>query len=435
MVGTAYHRELAREAVRKSLVLLKNETAVLPIKGAQRIAVLGSGADSLTMQTGGWSLTWQGDGNNNADFPNATTILAGFEALAPKQGATVVTDVSDADIDIAVVVFGEQPYAEGAGDIMHLDFGGSKHPDLALMQDLQRRGVPVVGVFLTGRPLWVNPEINASDAFVVAWLPGSEGAGVAEVLLQGSQDTPQFNFTGRLPFSWPAADANSLDKRLPVDQFLWNVGDGLSYGTDAPLGSLSEVSVSANSPTSDYVIYRRKALAPFGMFVGDEGEWVMPVPGASATSSLGELTVSSLDVRVQEDAKRITWSGAGIRDSQFYFKTNSDSGVDLRSLAAEEGALSVIINMVSSPKGKVAMRMDCGWPCRGELDVSKLFKRLPENQWVRLSFPLECFEEAGTDLSKVNGPMVMVTNRAMSLVLLDAAIVQNPDKDSMVPCK
>lgn len=432
-MGGEQHRAVARQAVRQSLVLLKNNDSVLPIRGDARLAVVGSGADNISMQSGGWTLTWQGTGNNNGDFPGATSTVAGFQEIMALHGGSVVTTV-DADVDVAIVVFGEDPYAEGAGDIQNLDFRGGSHDDLELMRELKAQGIPVVAIMLTGRPLWVNPEINAADAFVVAWLPGSEGAGIADVLVADKEGAPLYDFLGQLPFGWPAKDLNEVDPRLPVDHYVWERGFGLSYGDAITLKPLSEASISASSPPDDYVIFRRNSVPPFGMFLGDEAQWVMPVAGASAATRMGELAVTSLDVRVQEDARRISWSGAGIRDSQFYFKTNADQGVDLSDIAEDGGALALIVNMVQSPKGSVKLRMDCMWPCRGELDVTKLFKRLPEKQWVRLSFPLECFENGGADLAKVNSPLVLVANKPMSLVLLDAAIVRDPDKSSMVPC-
>lgn len=433
--GSAEHRALAREAVRKSLVMLKNDNELLPIAGDQRVAVVGSGANNMAMQMGGWTLTWQGTGNSRSDFPGATSIAEGLQLALESSGGRVNNDPASDDVDVAIVVFGEQPYAEGAGDIQNLDFSGSRNDDLAIINAYKSKNIPVVGVFLTGRPLWINPELNAVDALVVAWLPGSEGGGVADLLIADVNGQPTFDFEGKLPFAWPAKDLNEIDSRLPVDQFIWDIGYGLTYEDKVVLPTFPEDSISASSSNGDYVIYRRNSVPPFGMFIGDEGQWVMPVAGAVAQSSTGELTVKSLDVRVQEDARQITWHGSGVRDSQFYFKTNSNDGVDLRSIEEDSGALSIVVNMASSPRGKVKLRMDCSWPCRGELDVTKLFKRLPEKQWVRLSFPLECFVDAGADLSKVNSPLVLVSNNTMSLVLLDAVITRDPDKDSMVPCQ
>lgn len=429
------HKSLAREAVRKSLVLLKNNGNILPISPKAKVAVVGSGADDIKMQMGGWSLTWQGTENNNGDFPEAQSILAGFVETFAETSGEILTDPQDLGVDVAVVVFGEMPYAEGAGDVQNLVFKQGEHPDLRLLKSYKKAGVPTVAVFLSGRPMWMNREINASDAFVAAWLPGSEGRGVAEVLVAREDGKPRYDFQGRLPFAWPDLDLNTVDNRLPVDQYVWKAGYGLYYNDSAIVDKLHENAVSASAEKGDLVIFRKNTRPPLGLYLGDEGQWVMPISGSFGRSSLGELEIRSVDVRVQEDARSVVWSGAGVRDSQFYWKTTNDQGLDLRHLREADGALSVIMKIDQTPKGKVKLRMDCQWPCRGELDVSKLFKRIPESQWLRLSFPLACFENAGTDMAKVNGPMVLVTDNKMALTVLDVAVVRNPDKESLVPCR
>jgi beta-glucosidase len=212
-VGSAEHRAVAREAVAKSLVLLKNN-GVLPVKASANILVVGDAADDIGRQAGGWTLSWQGDGNTNADFPGATSIYAGIAAAAKAGGgtATLSRDGSFATKpDVAIVVFGEQPYAEMRGDVRTLEFEAGDKQSLALLKKLKAAGIPTVSVFLSGRPLWVNPELNQSDAFVAAWFPGSEGAGVADVLVGGKRD-----FTGKLSFSWPkSAGQFTLNKGAP----------------------------------------------------------------------------------------------------------------------------------------------------------------------------------------------------------------------------
>ena len=204
-LGSAAHRALAREAVRKSLVLLKNDHHTLPLNPRARILVAGDAADSIGMQSGGWTLDWQGDHNSNADFPGATSIFGGIRAAVAAAGGTAVLS-KDGRIaekpDAAVVVFGEGPYAEFQGDRENLEYSPNDAHELELLRRLHASGVPTVAVFLSGRPMWVNPQINASDAFVAAWLPGSEGEGVADVLFSAA-GREQYDFTGRLAFSWP----------------------------------------------------------------------------------------------------------------------------------------------------------------------------------------------------------------------------------------
>jgi beta-glucosidase len=186
LIGAPAHRAIARQAVRESMVLLKNE-GVLPLKPSANILVAGGGADSISQQSGGWTITWQGTDVANSVFPNGETIWRGIAESVRAAGgtATLSADGSFATRpDAAIVVFGEQPYAEFRGDRPNLEYSPDDKSDLALLKRLKAAGVPVVAVFLSGRPLWVNAELNASDAFVAAFLPGTEGGGVADMLFR-----------------------------------------------------------------------------------------------------------------------------------------------------------------------------------------------------------------------------------------------------------
>ena len=208
LMGHADHRNVARQAVRESLVLLKND-GVLPLDPASNILVTGSGADNPVMQSGGWTVTWQGRDletrilNPLYYYKGHTTISAGLSDAIKKARGSLITDADSAKIDAAIVVFGEEPYAEFEGDLASLDFDLANNTDFKIIQDLKAKNIPVVSVFITGRPRGVDAAIEASDAFVAAWLPGSEGAGVADVLLSNTQGKPAYNFKGSLPFNWP----------------------------------------------------------------------------------------------------------------------------------------------------------------------------------------------------------------------------------------
>jgi beta-glucosidase len=230
LLDSTASRALAREAVRKSLVLLKNRGA-LPIRASLRVLVTGPGADSIPMQCGGWSVTWQGNDTSNADFPGAESIHAAIKRAVESGGGRLV-DGSDLDghdrPDVAVVVYGEQPYAEMYGDVQFALYN-TREP-LERLQQLKHAGIPTVSVFLSGRPLWARPELEASDAFVAAWLPGTEGGGIADVLIGDAQGRPRFDFSGRLSFAWPNERYPQQDERSERRSGeSWPLGFGLGY--------------------------------------------------------------------------------------------------------------------------------------------------------------------------------------------------------------
>lgn len=240
LLGHPDHRALAREAVRESLVLLKNNN-VLPLSPGKKILVAGNAADSIPFQAGGWTVTWQGKDNTNADFPGATSIYAGIrDAVAAGGGTAVLSEAGNFDAspgarpDAAIVVFGEAPYAEFEGDLegeRGLDLDDER--GLEILKRLKAAGIPSVAIFLSGRPRWVTPEIDTADAFVAAWLPGSEGAGIADVIFTDPAGKIRHDFSGKLSFSWPASPSGPPPNRGdPNYAPLFPFGFGLTYRKD-----------------------------------------------------------------------------------------------------------------------------------------------------------------------------------------------------------
>jgi beta-glucosidase len=194
-IGSAAHRAVARQCVRESLVMLKNDNRTIPLsKNLKHLVVVGAAADDLGIQCGGWTISWQGQPGNITH--GGTTILASIRnTMAP--GATVTFSPAATDLkgaDAVVVVVGEQPYAEGRGDRNDLHLSPS---DVALVEKARSAGAPVVTVLLSGRPLILGDAMDASDAIMAAWLPGTEGEGITDVLFG------DFKPTGKLPRPWP----------------------------------------------------------------------------------------------------------------------------------------------------------------------------------------------------------------------------------------
>jgi beta-glucosidase len=234
-------RSLAREAVRESIVLLKNDRRVLPLKRRGKILVVGKGADSMPMQSGGWSLTWQGDQTTTADYPYANTLLAAMRKSLGIKRVDYSADGSGVDVrrySAVVMVAAEQPYAEGKGDISFpaaLRHSARYPEDLRALERVSGKGVPVVTILYSGRPVAANDLINRSNAFVAAWLPGTEGLGLTDLLLAKPSGRPAFDFRGRLSFDWPAGDC--LPQRGGVQ---FPRGYGLSFTRRSTLGRLPE---------------------------------------------------------------------------------------------------------------------------------------------------------------------------------------------------
>jgi beta-glucosidase len=206
LFGSPEHRAVARQAVRESLVLLKNGRGLLPLRRKLNVLVAGDAANDIGAQCGGWTISWEGDGNTNADFPGGSSIWDGIRDLVEGAGGTATLSADGRFTvrpNVAIAVFGERPYAEKGGDRTTLEFEPATGPALRLLRSLNASRVPVVSVFLSGRPLWVNRELDASDAFVAAWLPGSEGRAVSEVLFRAADGSLAHDFAGRLPYSWP----------------------------------------------------------------------------------------------------------------------------------------------------------------------------------------------------------------------------------------
>lgn len=241
--------ELAREAVRKSVVLLKNEDDALPLTRGRRVLVVGASADSLSNQTGGWSLTWQGTENTNADFATGQTLLAALREALGEANVAFSADGTGVDVsqyDAVVAVLGETPYAEYNGDVRFptpVQHSLQNPADLAALQAVSGKGTPVVTVLYSGRPAYANDLINLSDAFVAAFLPGTEARGLADVLVGGEHD-----FSGRLSFAWPGSACSTGER--PGDRVQFPRGYGLSYARPVPVGALPLPATPSTCETS-----------------------------------------------------------------------------------------------------------------------------------------------------------------------------------------
>ncbi len=423
---------LARRAVRESLVLLKNNRNVLPLKQGARILVVGKSADSLPNQTGGWSLTWQGTGNSNGDFPDGTTILAG---LRRADGAANVTysetarGIDPTSFDAIVAVIGETPYAETMGDIppsatlRHSD----RYPeDLAVLKAVAGAHKPVIVVFVAGRPLYVNNLLNLSDAFVAAWLPGTEGGGIADVLFASrSGGSDSYNFSGTLARPWPGVPCpEATGSGARTSRWLFAAGYGLRYPTRHELPVLPTFpAVDACAPALQLSVFHTLAVPPFALFlggrnpahgaheVGTDLNSVMDWPAGHPT-----LRLRTVQVDTQQDAKSVTWLGTGS------FFARSPQPMNLTRLLAGHASLQFDVVINTPAKHPVKVFMGCGGACLKSVDLTRTFASYAIGARHSVSIPLQCLVGSGTDLSHIEVPFGVLASPPFSASFADVRV-------------
>lgn len=339
LLASPEHRALAREAVAKSQVLLKND-GVLPLKAGANVLVAGSAADDVGQQSGGWTLEWQGGRKDTLPrdyFPKATSIWDGIKENVTAEGgsATLSEDGSfEARPDIAIVVFGEHPYAEFAGDQRNLVFRDEE--GLTLLRQFDEQDIPTVAVFLSGRAMWMNREINAADAFVASWLPGSEGAGVADVL------TGKREATGRLSFSWPASCEGQ-----PVNSpegALFAFGYGRTLSDNSPLATLNEDCGALSVVEGSELFGSGRLGSGVSAFVGrlDGAGFEELMPQMRGDMNGSGVLVRGFDRDAQEDSREITMRAG----SYFGLEQSNNTG----------GVYRIAYEVVKRPAGTIRLR-------------------------------------------------------------------------------
>ena len=419
LLGSAPHREVAREAVRKSLVLLKNNNQLLPLTAKSKVLVAGSAAHNIGQQSGGWTLTWQGTGNKNSDFPNGESIYQGIAGAVKSAGGQVELNEQGkftTKPDVAIVVFGEQPYAEFQGDVTDLDF--KPQDSLQILKDLQAQGIPTVSVFLSGRPMWVNPELNASDAFVAAWLPGTEGGGVADVLFRDAQGSVVYDFTGRLSFSWPATPS---DVELNMGNVEYNplfaYGFGLSVTDEQNLATLDEtVDPNLAGNNDSRYLFAGDAVQPWRLALNDKAGNTQ-VTGNAQVSASAAISVKAADYQAQEDTIEVKWQDA----ARILVQGNP---IDLTRQTTADMAVQIEYQVVSATSGSSSLFMECS-DCNGQLDISAGLQAKAGQGWQLSQIKLSCFGLANGNLNNITVPFGLSSEAGTVVQLKEVKLVTN----------
>lgn len=425
LIGHPAHQALARDAVRQSLVLLKNNGGLLPLAPKLRVLVAGDGADSITKQSGGWTVSWQGTGTSNADFPQGRTIYSGITAQVQAAGGQTELSLDghyQQKPDVAIVVIGENPYAEFDGDVASLDYQAGQNQDEALLKRLKAAGIKVVTVFLSGRPLWVNPELNASDAFVAAWLPGTAGDAVAELLFRKPNGSVPYDFHGTLPFSWPKTpDSQPLNAgdAASAEKVLFGLGYGLRYQPqtagavpqDLPL--LDETTAAGVKATTQLALFERRPAAGLRIQIAGADGVASDVTANQAAASDGSLLLRAVNWQKQEDALALNWQQGGAT-----LRLHGSEALDL----SRYGQLVFDLKWQQAPAQAVTLAMSCGSGCGGQLDLSPLLAAKAAGQWQKITLDLACFAKAGAALNHLYQPFVLQSAGSTALSLANIRV-------------
>lgn len=428
------HRDLARRAARESLVLLKNDGGALPLKKSQRVLLVGKSADSISNQTGGWSLTWQGTDNTNADFPNADSLAAGLREQLGEANVLLrdsAEGVDPASYDVIVAVIGETPYAETNGDIVPFDTlsHSRRHPeDLATLKAAAATGKPVVTVLLSGRALYANDLINLSSSFVAAWLPGTEGKGVTDVLVAGADGKPAHDFRGKLTFPWPALACPKADSK---PQFALDAG--LRYSDSSNVGKLQEDSATSCGEATALGIFKQSDIAPFTLQMEVAGATQAVGSDMNATQRWPQakpaLQVATVQVNTQQDAKEVTW----LAPARVFARNPSKN--NLAAMATARGVVQFDVIVKQAPTKQVQFTVGCGASCGASLDLSATFSGDAVGRKQTVKIPLACFGKLGADLAGVDTPFSITADAPFAAAFTDIQVVAGAgDADDVVKC-
>ena len=371
-LGSDEHRELAREAVRKSLVLLKNN-GVLPISASAKVLVAGPAADDVPRQTGGWSITWQGGGTlANADFRGSTSIFQGLSRVLSESGGTARLSVDGSyqeRPDLAIVVFGEEAYAEFVGD--RDDHVLRDEAGLRLLRRFKAEGIPTVAVLVSGRPLWSNRELALADAFVAAWLPGSEGTGVADVLVATQDKKPRYDFSGRLSFAWPKDCTARSEALFPL-------GAGGSYAAPPGAAEFDTACSLLNAGSASQRRIFERGLDPSVNASAEDAGGPSRLANLQGASPTGGLLLKAFDLAAQEDARRLVWSGpARLRLEWGEASLPEDATLVLRVRVPQRPSARLTLSAVA-PAGA------------SKVDLTSSFELAAGKDWRNLHIPVTC---------------------------------------------
>jgi beta-glucosidase len=374
-------------------------------------------------------------------------VLKGIKEAAGADNvvyAATAAGVNVADYKAVIAVIGEKPYSEGVGDIGKtgtLEHAKRYPEDLAVLKAVGGKGVPVVTLLMSGRPVWINREINLSNAVVSAWLPGSEGKGVADVLFRKADGSVNYDFTGRLSFSWPKTACQTTMNRGDADYApLFAYGYGLNYAATGKVDAQDEtlpergcgqtVSIGP-AATDDLEIFNKTESQLHRLYIGSNPVFATLVGTDLNTPTFttnGKVKVETKDYNVQQDAKKVTWIG----DGQF-FTQSENIKTDYSGYLSANAALAFDIIVHQAPEGNVKTRIDSKYPSISELDLTNVLRGLTLEAKKTLKIPLSCFANAPNntvDFAGVDTPFLVFTEKPFAATFANIRWQINAAKDA-----
>jgi len=422
-IGDNKHRAIARQAVRESIVLLKNNNNTLPIKSEKHILVIGDSANKITKHMGGWTITWQGRENQNNEFPNSKSIYEAIKFKVENNGGSVeFSNSSDYEKkpDVVIFVYGEDPYAEGDGDRKHIFYENQDKRFLKYMREIADKKIPSVSLFISGRPLIVNEEINLSDSFVQLWLPGTAIEGITDVIFTKKNNEINYDFKGKLSYSWPKfsyqTKLNYGDEEYDP---LFPYGFGLTYADENYRDSIN---IKETIPQRDEITLFLGSAYPsykeiISYYDSDKNEQVYE--GISADIYKNEkagILISKFDYKKQDDAKRIDF---GKKNTMKFWEISSGSSEDLSYM--KNGSLELILKPQSLSDKKIELVIQCSKnvnqinisgtkECYKAFDLSKLLKDESLGAWKKITMPFSCLNNDSFEISSITSRAKLATS-------------------------
>ena len=422
-IGDNKHRAIARQAVRESIVLLKNNNNTLPIKSGKHILVIGDSANKITKHMGGWTITWQGRENQNSEFPNSKSIYEAIKLKAENNGGSAeFSNSSDYEKkpDVVIFVYGEDPYAEGDGDRKHIFYENQDKRFLKYMREIADKKIPSVSLFISGRPLIVNEEINLSESFVQLWLPGTAIEGITDVIFTNKNNEINFDFKGKLSYSWPKfshqTELNYGDKEYDP---LFPYGFGLTY---ADKNNRDIINIKETIPQRDEITLFLGSAYPsykeiISYYDSDKNEQIYE--GISADIYKNEkagILISKFDYKKQDDAKRIDF---GKKNTMKFWEISSGSSEDLSYM--KNGSLELILKPQSSSDKKIELVIQCSKDvnqinisgtkeCYKAFDLSNLLIDESIGVWKKITMPFSCLNNDNFEISSVTSRAKLATS-------------------------